>query len=368
VLGDLIEINALQATLGADRTRDDRCLVGSVKPNIGHLEAAAGVASLIKALLIVREGWIPRTLYCEPANPDLPVHRGPLQIASRSQAWSHKSGRRRAGVSSLSFGGANAHIIVEEPPDAMSVARQTAAGLAVLPVSARSPSALLELVQRYADYCAGLVRDPHGREYFAAACLTAGIGRKHFLYRCAVVADGPEQAARELADFTKRDPTLLSAIRPRPSPVLELVCGSGPTFEEALETVLQLQRCGLHPDLISGSDEPGTRAAGMLATHPLVRTRRIARKSGTATAARCILTFGDVPPETARGATHSARVLGPHPTCSAAALAAAYLAGITPDWRNLSTQPVRVSGLPTYPFQRRCHWRTLGAPVTAEVG
>ncbi|HVA91732.1 MAG TPA: polyketide synthase, partial [Chloroflexota bacterium] len=115
-LGDPIEVAALQRVLGTDRSGDEPCFLGSVKANIGHLEAAAGVAGLIKTVLALRHGEIP----CQPTfrtlNPAIDLAGSALVIPTSRVAWPAGPIPRRAGVSGFGFGGANVHVIVEEAP------------------------------------------------------------------------------------------------------------------------------------------------------------------------------------------------------------------------------------------------------------
>ncbi|HEY3230464.1 MAG TPA: polyketide synthase, partial [Roseiflexaceae bacterium] len=119
-LGDPIEVEALSAVYG--QPSDDQsaaCALGSVKTNIGHLEAAAGIAGLIKTVLSVERGIIPAQLHFQHLNPNISLHGTRLQIATEARAWPPGQ-RRLAGVSSFGFGGTNAHVIVEQAPTAPS--------------------------------------------------------------------------------------------------------------------------------------------------------------------------------------------------------------------------------------------------------
>jgi acyl transferase domain-containing protein len=120
-LGDPIEMEALIESVGRGRERnsepDQLCLVGSVKTNIGHLEAAAGIAGLIKVVLALQHRTIPAHLHFEKLNPHINLDGMPFAIPTRKQTWPEAAGQpRRAGVSSFGFGGANAHAILEEWP------------------------------------------------------------------------------------------------------------------------------------------------------------------------------------------------------------------------------------------------------------
>jgi acyl transferase domain-containing protein/SAM-dependent methyltransferase/NAD(P)-dependent dehydrogenase (short-subunit alcohol dehydrogenase family)/acyl carrier protein len=203
-LGDPIEIEALSAALGAER--DTPLIVGSVKTNIGHLEAAAGVAGLIKAVLCVEHGMIPPHLNFTALNPEIDPEPARLMIPTQPMAWEGVDGRRIAGVSAFGFGGTNAHLVLESPPLTINALPLLAAqsnhpgaprhpslskegNAQVLPLSARDPQALTELVARWVDWLEAT------SEPFAAIAQTASAGRNHFAHRLAVTASNAGSAA-----------------------------------------------------------------------------------------------------------------------------------------------------------------------------
>ncbi|MFZ1161609.1 type I polyketide synthase [Mycobacterium sp.] len=139
-LGDPIEIEGLrQAFEVSEETRSGPCYVGSVKSNIGHLESASGIASLIKAILCLKNRAIPATLHYTTPNPELHLDRGPFKVRGEYGPWAW-DGVLRAGVSSFGVGGTNAHVVLEEAPRVP--ASTTQAGPQVLLMSARSADAL----------------------------------------------------------------------------------------------------------------------------------------------------------------------------------------------------------------------------------
>ena len=184
LLGDPIELRALGAVISADRPATRPCIVGSVKSNIGHLEAAAGIASLIKVALMMRHGVIPPSLHFEQPNPDIPFDDLRLRVPTRAEPW---TGARLAGISSFGFGGTNAHVVLESAPP-RAAAPAPADGAFVLPVSARSAAALRTLVARYRDRLA--VADAPA----AAIARAAGQRRSHHAHRLAVVATSAREA------------------------------------------------------------------------------------------------------------------------------------------------------------------------------
>jgi phthiocerol/phenolphthiocerol synthesis type-I polyketide synthase E len=139
-LGDPIEIEGLrQAFAVSEETRPGPCYVGSVKSNIGHLESAAGIASLIKAILCLKHRAIPATLHYTSPNPELHLDRGPFAVRSEYGPWEW-DGVLRAGVSSFGVGGTNAHVVLEEAPTVPASTPHS--GPQVLLMSARSTDAL----------------------------------------------------------------------------------------------------------------------------------------------------------------------------------------------------------------------------------
>ena len=152
-LGDPIEVEALRAVLGAPRADGSRCVLGAVKTNLGHLEAAAGVAGLIKAMLALHHGRIPKNLHFRTLNPRVRLADSALALAEESIAWPRGERPRVAGVSAFGMSGTNAHVILEEAPaPAVAAAPHRSAELVVL--SARSPAALDAAARRLHDQLA----------------------------------------------------------------------------------------------------------------------------------------------------------------------------------------------------------------------
>ncbi len=158
-LGDPIEISGLVEAFrrlyqanGKSRPAAPHCGLGSVKSNVGHLEGAAGLAGVVKILMSMRHGQIPRTLNFQRLSPDIDLHGSPFYIAERSAPWTRftdaeeRTLPRRASVSSFGFGGANAHAVLEE--HLFETPASGAAGPFLIPLSARTPEALVEQARR----------------------------------------------------------------------------------------------------------------------------------------------------------------------------------------------------------------------------
>jgi phthiocerol/phenolphthiocerol synthesis type-I polyketide synthase E len=186
-LGDPIEIEGLrQAFAVSDEARSGPCYVGSVKSNIGHLESAAGIASLIKAILCLKHRAIPATLHYTSPNPELHLDRGPFVVRSEYGPWEW-DGVLRAGVSSFGVGGTNAHVVLEEAP---TVAVSTPhPGPQVLLMSARSAEALQQSRSALAAELSG------DEVSLPDVAYTLGRRRKENIRMAAVVKDQQDATA-----------------------------------------------------------------------------------------------------------------------------------------------------------------------------
>lgn len=195
-LGDVIEATALGNVLRQDRPPGSYCALGAVKTNIGHLEAASGIAGLIKAALALKHRQLPPNLHFQTPNPDIPFATLPLQVQRKLEPWPDAAHGRFAGVSAFGFGGSNSHVVLEEPPAPVTdAAAAEARGPHLLPLSARTDKALRDLATRYRGF---LGDDPPA---WTDVCHTAAASREHLDCRLAVLADSHEQASRLLGSF-----------------------------------------------------------------------------------------------------------------------------------------------------------------------
>ena len=193
-LGDPIEAQAAGAVLGAGRPTDRPLLIGSVKTNIGHLEAAAGIAGVIKVILSLENEMLPRHLNFEKPSPHIPWDRLAVEVVTDPVPWERNGRPRIAGVSSFGFAGTNAHVILEEAPPTteppiVTTAVEPEAAYRLLPLSARTPAALATLADRYRGW---LVEHPEAT--LADVCHTAGTARAHLEHRAALVVDSKDAA------------------------------------------------------------------------------------------------------------------------------------------------------------------------------
>jgi acyl transferase domain-containing protein/acyl carrier protein len=190
-LGDPLEAEALGEVFAGPRPRP--LPLGSVKANIGHLEAAAGIAGLIKTVLLLRHRRIPPQPRFGRPNPRILWSELPLVVADRAMLLEEK-GPLRAGISSFGMAGSNAHVILEEAPAALPAALP-AGGPRLFVLSARDPRALEDLRERYRTYLT-----EHPGLDVDAVCLTAGLGRRHLEERLALLAASTADIASALTE------------------------------------------------------------------------------------------------------------------------------------------------------------------------
>jgi amino acid adenylation domain-containing protein len=181
ILGDPIEVKAIAAVM-QNRPKENPCLLGSVKTNIGHLESAAGVAGVIKTALALNHKYIPSHLHFKEINPHIPINEMPLEIITTAREWQNGEKPRRAGISSFGFGGTNSHIILEEAKRVEQPAEKHDRTAHLLAFSSKIENGLRD----QADSLKGFVKST--TENCADICFTANVGRDHFKHRMAVVA------------------------------------------------------------------------------------------------------------------------------------------------------------------------------------
>lgn len=195
-LGDPIEIEALNQAFNYNKAH--RCAVGSVKTNIGHTDAAAGVAGLIKTALALKYKKIPPSLHFTTANPDINFSGGPFYISNKLAEWKRKdNGLLRAGVSSFGIGGTNAHAILEEAPKVSQT--DPAQTVKLLTLSARTQRSL----QQYAAQFRQFLDEEPGTDPDDLAW-SVQTGRKHFAYRLPLVYTDIPDLQQQLKDITNR--------------------------------------------------------------------------------------------------------------------------------------------------------------------
>ncbi len=187
-LGDPIEVAALKQIFTQEEWQPGTIAIGSVKSNIGHLDAAAGIAGFIKSVLALQHGQIPPTVHYQNPNPQIDFTQTPFYVNNQLQDWQARNGLpRRAAVSSFGIGGTNAHVILQEAPRIESAPSQ---GPFIIPLSAKTPAALEAQTRRLADH----LRE-HPEQNLADVSHTLIRGRKSFSQRRFVLARTREEAA-----------------------------------------------------------------------------------------------------------------------------------------------------------------------------
>ncbi|MEM9008579.1 MAG: type I polyketide synthase, partial [Cyanobacteria bacterium P01_F01_bin.86] len=199
-LGDPIELGSLGKVLKDGRNPDDVCLVGAVKTNIGHLEAASGIAGLIKVVLSLQHRQIPPNLHFQSPNPYIPFGKLPVEVPQALTAWPSYGDDAIAGVSAFSFGGTNAHVVLQAAPNREKPIIQIERPLHLLTLSAKSPTALKDSAQRYEKHL-----QHHTEQTLGDICYTANIGRAHHDYRLAIVSTSKTDLIAKLTAFDLGD-------------------------------------------------------------------------------------------------------------------------------------------------------------------
>jgi acyl transferase domain-containing protein/acyl carrier protein len=263
LLGDPIEVQALGAVFAPDRSPEHPLLLGSVKANIGHLEAAAGIAGLIKTVLALQHQLIPSQLHFDTPNPHIAWQGLSLCVPTDSYSWPRNETPRFAGVSSFGFGGTNAHVIVEQAPTGVTQSPPLPLPQ-LLFLSAKTPDALRALAQRYGDDLETLPE-----EHLAPLCVASRTQRTHFSERLAVVASSIEQLRQQLSAFindeTSKEVSTGRVIPWQPLSLVFLFTGQGsqyvgmgrelyesePVFRAALEQCAQLMDPHLEQPLLT---------------------------------------------------------------------------------------------------------------------
>ena len=260
-LGDPIEVRALGAVYGKDRSQESPLRIGSVKTNIGHLEASSGIAGLIKVVLALQHQEIPPQLHFERPNPHIPWDDLPVKVVTQPTPWLRGEKRRLAGVSSFGFSGTNAHVILEEAPTSAPMATAVERPLHLMALSAKTEAALKQLAARHRDH---LAANPDLAP--ADVCFTANTGRTHLTRRVAIVAATTAELHERLAAFVTGQPEAgliegLSGAAPR---VTFLFTGQGsqyvgigqelyrtqPAFRQALDRCEEILRPCLETPLL----------------------------------------------------------------------------------------------------------------------
>ncbi len=368
-IGDAVEIEALRRVFDSDTREPNTLVLGTLKPNIGHADAAAGVAGLIKTALVVERGVLPPTLHFRSGGPELELTGSPFRIVTEAEPWVERP--RVAGVSAFGLGGNNAHVVVAGvPPTEPGATRRTQH---VIALSARTEAELLRQRAELADWVEhqGVSLTP---PRLADISFTLTIGRAEMEYRWArAVVDGP---------------TLVAGLRSSDLPAHRVLRWSivveGGFREHAAQARRRidadpllraaLDKIGLRDDFGARSEVAiaalsivaGVRALiglglGVGRIHAPVWARPVVdwlcSTQDPATIEQALAACSEsTETTTGRAGSESAIVLDPDHDL-ARILARAWAGGATIDWpRYFSGEPRGRVPLPTYPFRRRRHW------------
>ncbi|MCL7460190.1 phosphopantetheine-binding protein [Micromonospora sp. MSM11] len=392
LMGDSIEVSALEEAYGPAAPGAEWA-IGSVKPNVGNLDTASGVTSLIKAVLAVHHGELPPSIHYRKPNPQTSLDRGPFRVNDMLRDWPEAAGPRRAAVSSFGVGGTNAHVILEQAPPPAPPGPNPPAVL--LTVSAAGGEALTAAANRLAEHLGR-----HPEQALADIAYTSQVGRRAFRHRAFVVAADAGEAARALSAvgaaeaspeatpvayaFGATCPDLaalcdalprLRAEVDRAAGELGLDRGPAPAGSDAATVTGQLAlarllaACGVSPAAVHGHGAGAVTAAVVDGRWTVAEAGRALRAgghppapAGTPAEAAVTLAVGPAEASTLALTDDAGSLRG-----LLGALGELWRRGVEVDWAALHEGASRRRvGLPTYPFQRSRHWvePVAVAPVT----
>ena len=248
--GDPMEIAAAAGVYGKGRSRENPLLVGTVKANISHLEAAGGVSGLIKAVLCLHNGVIPQQLYADQPSPHVPWKRMPVKMITEQTPWPETE-ERLAAVTALGLVGTNAHVVLSKVVSELAEANETAIDASqssrpqLLLLSARDEASLQKLSQRFIEQL-----NSDSILSFEDLCYTSAVGRRHFEYRIAVGADSSAAVIEALGKVAWGNMTPISKTTPKIAwrfgeaeadetnfELIEQLIDNEPVFKETIEAI-----------------------------------------------------------------------------------------------------------------------------------
>ena len=226
-LGDPIEVQALSAVLGKNRKPGEPIYIGAVKTNLGHLEAAAGMASLFKTILVLQNRHIPPHLNMRTPNPMIPWDKLPVKVPLEGVDWAPER-PLIAGVSAFGFSGTNVHMILSAPPEEKQK-EGTPRPWHMLCLSAKSPDALQEQAQNFRDH---LSENPEADS--GSLCFSANRGRSHFSYRLTILGKSPRDFFEKLDAYANgsvhQDVAMEKAENPEKAKIVFMFTGQGSQY------------------------------------------------------------------------------------------------------------------------------------------
>ena len=236
-VGDPIEAHALAAALCADRPAEAPLIIGSVKTNLGHLETAAGIAGLVKAVLVLKRLLSPANLHFETPNPNIDFEGLKLRVNTTLEPFPETDGPRMAGVNSFGFGGANAHIILAEPPPRPHFEHSGAADDRAWPLvlSARTEKALRGCAAQLADWLEDRAHANGDSPLLPDLVYSLGARRNQHAHRLTTITSSMTELIQDLAGFAagQENPKFRVAFTPRPEHpqrVAFVMSGQGPQW------------------------------------------------------------------------------------------------------------------------------------------
>ncbi|WAL67956.1 SDR family NAD(P)-dependent oxidoreductase [Amycolatopsis cynarae] len=228
-LGDPIEAQALLATYGRSRPEDSPLWLGSVKSNLGHTQAASGVAGVLKIVLALNNGVMPQTLHVDRPTRQVDWTAGRVELLTERRPWERNGHPRRGAVSCFGLSGTNAHVIIEEAPEEVPEGAEGAAAAhpreeAAIPfvLSGRTPQALRAQAARLADHLAGHPSAPP-----LDVARTLATGRTHLDHRAAVVGRGHAELLAALKDLANGEPGAITGVARGETSTAFLFSGQG---------------------------------------------------------------------------------------------------------------------------------------------
>lgn len=416
-LGDPVEIAALARAFGADKARKGACLIGSVKSNVGHLDTAAGVASLIKTALALEHRSIPPSVNFRRPNPRIAFDATPFRVAAALEPWQQGRGPLRAGVSSFGIGGTNAHCVLEEAPALLPPGPSRPMQLVV--VSAKTGLALRRAANNLADH----IQADLGLN-LADIAFTMACGRHAFGHRLALVARDAGEAAQQLrspdalCEETRDESSCrcafhLPAGADMPESLAASLCAAEPDFKAAWDECLEtratpgpaggawlfafeyafcrmLMSWGIKPEVITGDGVGADVAACLRGEQTLAESGRhapataladalkAARNSAEKAGVRMLWMPCGTPAGESAPAGEGIAVIRPFGSGNPAdahsellhALSRAWALGLDIHWPSFFRHESRQRlVLPTYPFERERYWiePPAAAPAAAPV-
>jgi 3-oxoacyl-(acyl-carrier-protein) synthase/acyl carrier protein/GNAT superfamily N-acetyltransferase len=356
VLGDAIEASALGKVFGSARNGSGPCRIGSVKTNFGHLETAAGIAGLLKVVLMISHGEFVPSLFPETPNPHVSLEKLGLTVQMQSEPWISSASPRLAGVSSFGLGGTYAHVCVTSPaPVSDDVNRQAPAPRLLVPISARHPEALRIMVREFSR-----LFDQADIDRAVAMCRAAARRRTHHEYRAAFAGESPAEIALSMDWWLQRSNPETS----KASATRKLVVVTSETAEFDAEACAAAREFGVEVHGNSAVD-----ALLAVLSHLGIHSHRVVRMRDSQL--EDLRSFGDdfldltsdsllaaLAPLPKNGAVLPGFSSSETPRLTMLRLAGQlYQLGYPLAWQNIYPGTVPHLDMPSYPWQRqRCWW------------